>query len=207
MSAMKVGSEDKKKLMLASAFGVIAIASLIYTFAGGSSSDAPSAPPTTPVTASEPAPAAPAAGRAAPATAHITPSKLDPTLHPEGMLLTESLVYGGKGRNIFAPPGTVTETTKLAEIPKPAASARYVPPAPVNMGPPPPPPINLRYFGTATRKDGSRQAFLLGGEDVFVAGKGDIVSRRYKIGEVTGRDVEVTDLTNNNTQRLPLILQ
>jgi hypothetical protein len=201
MSAMKVGSEDKKKLIAASAFGVIAIASFIYNFAG-SSSDAPPAPPPAAVvtTANAPSPAALK-------TARVTPSKLDPTLHPEGMLLTESLLYGGKGRNIFAPPGTVTETAKLAEIPKPIAPARYVPPTPVNMGPPPPPPINLRYFGTATRGDGTRQAFLLQGEDVFVAGKGDIVSRRYKIGEVSARDVEVTDMTNNNTQRLPLILQ
>jgi hypothetical protein len=201
MSAMKVGSEDKKKLIAASAFGVIAVASFIYNFAGSSSSDTPSAPaPAAVTTASAPGPAAPA-------TARITPSKLDPTLHPEGMLLTESLVYSGKGRNIFAPPGTVTEPTKLAAIPKPIASPRYVPQTPVNTGPPPPPPINLRYFGTATRKDGTRQAFLLQGEDVFVAGKGDIVSRRYKIGDVTARDIEVTDLTNNNTQRLPLILQ
>jgi len=201
MSAMKVGSEDKKKLIMASAFGVIAIASFIYNFAGSSSSDTPSAPPPATVTTTS------APGPAAPATARITPSKLDPTLHPEGMLLTESLVYSGKGRNIFAPPGTVTESTKLAAIPKPIASPRYVPQTPVNTGPPPPPPINLRYFGTATRKDGTRQAFLLQGEDVFVAGKGDIVSRRYKIDEVTARDIEVTDMTNNNTQRLPLILQ
>lgn len=201
MSAMKVGSEDKKKLLAASAFGLIAIASFLYNFAGGSSSDAPSAPPPAAVTTtSAPSPAARA-------TARIMPSKLDPTLHPEGMLLTESLVYSGKGRNIFAPPGTVTESTKLAAIPRPIASPRFTQQAPVNTGPPPPPPINLRYFGTATRKDGSRKAFLLQGEDVFVAGKGDIVSRRYKIDDVTARDVEVTDLTNNNTQRLPLILQ
>lgn len=204
MSAMKAGTEDKKKLIAAGAFGVFAVAYLVYTFVGSGGSDAPSVPPpatavVTTTTASSPA---------ARPTAHITPSKLDPTLHPEGMLLAESLLYSGKGRNIFAPPGTqAAEPTKLAEIPKPIQTARYVPPPPVNTGPPPPPPINLRYFGTATRKDGTRQAFLLAGEDVFVAGKGDIVSRRYKIGEVSARDVEVTDMTNNNTQRLPLILQ
>lgn len=203
MSAMKVGNEDKKKLIAASAFGLIAVASLVYNFAGSGSSDTPSAPPPA-VTQTAPASTA---NPAAHATAHIPSSKLDPTLHPEGMLLTESLVYAGKGRNIFAPPGTPSAETKLASIPKPIASPRYVPQAPVNTGPPPPPPINLRYFGNATRKDGVRQAFLLQGEDVFIAGKGDIVSRRYKIGEVGAHDVEVTDLTNNNTQRLPLIMQ
>lgn len=203
MSAMKVGNEDKKKLIAASAFGLIAVASLVYNFAGSGSSDTPSAPSPA-VTQTAPASTA---NPATHATAHIPSSKLDPTLHPEGMLLTESLVYAGKGRNIFAPPGTPSAETKLASIPKPIASPRYVPQAPVNTGPPPPPPINLRYFGNATRKDGVRQAFLLQGEDVFIAGKGDIVSRRYKIGEVGAHDVEVTDLTNNNTQRLPLIMQ
>lgn len=206
MSAMKVGSEDKKKLIAAGIFGVFALGYLGYTFIGGSSSDAPSAPPPT-VTQTAPPVSTNAVSPAAQATARVTPSKLDPTLHPEGMLLTESLVYGGKGRNIFAPPGTPSAETKLASIPKPIATPRFVPQAPVNTGPPPPPPINLRYFGNATRKDGVRQAFLLQGEDVFIAGKGDIVSRRYKIGEVSAHDVEVTDLTNNNTQHLPLIMQ
>jgi hypothetical protein len=205
MSAMKVGGEDKKKLIAASAFGLIAVASFVYNFAGSGSSDAPSAPPPAVVQTAPPV-STNAVSPAAQATARITPSKLDPTLHPEGMLLTESLVYAGKGRNIFAPPGTPSETVQAA-IPKPIASPRFVPPTPVNTGPPPPPPINLRYFGNATRKDGVRQAFLLQGEDVFIAGKGDIVSRRYKIGEVSAHDVEVTDLTNNNTQRLPLIMQ
>ena len=206
MSAMKVGTEDKKKLITAGTFGVFAVAYLVYTFVGSSGSDAPSAPPPA-VVATAPAAPANTAGHAAPATAHITPSKLDPTLHPEGMLLTESLLYSGRGRNIFAAPGTQLVETKLAEIPKPIAPARYVPTTPVNMGPPPPPPINLRFFGIATRKDGSRQAFLLQGEDVFVAAAGDIVSRRYKIGEVTAHDVTVTDMTNSNTQHIPLILQ
>ncbi|MEZ2348336.1 hypothetical protein [Terriglobus sp. RCC_193] len=202
MSAMKVGSEDKKKLIAASAFGLIALLYLVYTFVGGSSDTASTAAVQTAPSASTNV-----ANPAAHVTARVTPSKLDPTLHPEGMLLTESLVYAGKGRNIFAPPGTPSGETKLAAIPKPIASPRFMPQTPVNTGPPPPPPINLRYFGNATRKDGVRQAFLLQGEDVFIAGKGDIVSRRYKIGEVSAHDVEVTDLTNNNTQHLPLIMQ
>jgi len=198
MCAMKAGTEDKKKLIAAGVFGVLALGYLMYTVFGGSSSDAPSAPPPAAVQT-----AAPVATTAARPTAHLTVSKLDPTLHPEGMLLAESVVYAGHGRNIFAPPGTEPEKP-LAVIPKPVASPRFVPPTPVNMGPPPPPPITLRYFGNAVRGNGPRQAFLLQGEDVFVAGKGDIVSRRYRIGEVTARDVEVTDLTNNNTQRIPI---
>lgn len=205
MSAIKVGTEDRKKLIAASVFGVFALGYLGYTFLGGDS--APSAPPAPPVVTTSAPVATGAVSPAAQATARITPSKLDPTLHPEGMLLTESLVYSGRGRNLFAAPGTVTETAKTIAIPKPTASPRYAPQVPVNMGPPPPPPINLRYFGTALQKDGARKAFLLQGDDVFVAGRGDIVSRRYRIGEVTARDVEVTDLTDNNTQHIPITQQ
>ncbi len=203
MSAMKVGTEDRKKLIVAGGFGLAAVVYLAYTFLGGGSSEPPSASPATVVTTSP----AISKNASAQATARITPSKLDPTLHPEGMLLTDSLVYSGKGRNIFAAPGTQAALAKVAAIPKPIASGRYVPPAAVKMGPRPPPPINLRYFGNAVLHDGSRQAFLLQGDDVFVAKKGDIVSRRYKIGDVTANDIEVTDLTNNNTQRIPITKQ
>jgi len=206
MSAMKAGTEDKKKLIAAAAFGVLALGYVGYTFlgSGGTSTPAPTAPP---VVTTDAAPAATnTVSPAAVATARIAPNKLDPTLHPESMLLTESLEYKGSGRNIFQP-GAPMEEKPAAAIPKPAASARYVPPAPVYTGPPPPPPIDLRFFGTATRHDGSRQAFLLHGEDVFVAKTGDVVSRRYKIGAISANSIEITDMTNNNTQRLPMSSQ
>lgn len=206
MSAMKVGTEDRNKLIAASVFGVLALGYLGYTFLGSSSSS-DSAPPAAPAATNSAPVATGTVSPAAQPTARIAPSKLDPTLHPEGMLLTESLVYSGRGRNIFAAPGTVTESARPVSIPKAIASPRFMPQAPVNTGPPPPPPISLRYFGTSVRKDGTRKAFLLQGDDVFVAGKGDIVSRRYRIGEVSARDVEVTDLTNNNTQRIPITQQ
>ncbi len=205
MSAMQVGTDDRKKLMFAVAFGVLAVGSLIYTLRdsfGGSDTPPPAAPV---VTTGRPV-ATTTVSPAATATARITPSKLDPALHPEGMLLTESLVYAGSGRNIFLA-GSAPAPAIAAVIPKPITTARYVAPTPVATGPLPPPPIDLRFFGTATRKDGTRQAFLLHGEDVFVAGTGDVVTRRYKIGAISATSVEVTDMTNNNMQRLPMSVQ
>ncbi len=75
----------------------------------------------------------------------------------------------------------------------------------VPTGPPPPPPIDLKFFGTATSKNGARQAFLLHGEDVFVASPGDVVQRRYRIVTVNANSIVVEDLTNNNRQTLPLL--
>jgi hypothetical protein len=93
-------------------------------------------------------------------------------------------------------------------IPKNAPPARPVataqPAVYVPQGPPPPPPINLKFFGTEMRSNGQRQAFLLQGEDVYLAAQGDIVARRYKIVSIGENHIEVEDLVNNNKQSLPL---
>lgn len=80
-----------------------------------------------------------------------------------------------------------------------------VAPVYVPTGPPPPPPIDLKFFGTASSKNGARQALLLHGEDVFVASAGDVVQRRYRIVSVAANSIVVEDLTNNNRQTLPLL--
>ena len=133
-----------------------------------------------------------------------TASQYDPTLKMQAMLVAESLVYSGTGRNIFSE----NSAPVLAALPKPITSVRTPEPqAPVYSGPPippPPPPIDLKFFGTATLADGTRQAFLLHGDDVFLAETGNIVQRRYKVGPIAANSVEVEDLTNNNKQSLPL---
>jgi hypothetical protein len=139
-----------------------------------------------------------------------TSSSLDPTLDQAAMLRTESLVYSGSGRNIFSS----SYTAELA-IPSATAHVRHHPTPPVYVPPttPPPPPtcppscppINLKFFGTATRSNGLRQAFLLSGEDVYLASVGDIVARKYKIISIGTSNIQVEDLQNKNTQTLPLV--
>ena len=132
---------------------------------------------------------------------------LDPTLDESAMLRTEHLVYSGSGRNIFslvsAPvqPKTVVETNKYPPRPLPPQPPQ--PPQPPPTCPPQCPPINLKFFGTFTRGN-VRQAYLLQGDDVFLASPGDIVARKYKIVSIAGNSIQVEDLTNNNTQTLPL---
>jgi hypothetical protein len=132
-----------------------------------------------------------------------TSAQLDPTLRMEAMLVTESLVYSGNGRNIFS------ANSAPVVIPAAIASARPKPgpppPPPPPPGPPPPPPIDLKFFGTATAPDGGRRAFLLHGEDVFLASDGDIVQRRYKVVSIGANSIVVEDLGNNNRQTLPLL--
>ena len=142
-------------------------------------------------------------GSAAKAAVTTSAAQLDPSLRMDSMLETEKLVYAGTGRNIFS------AESAPAALPAPVASARpKTPPPPAYMppvGPPPPPPIDLKFFGTATSGNGKRQAFLLHGQDVFLASDGDIVQRRYRVILVQANSILVEDMTNNNRQMLPLI--
>lgn len=193
---MKAGTENRKKLILASSLGVVALGAVLYTLAGGSSD----APAPTPV----PAPVAIARQTPSPAATRASFSASDPTLHPEGMELTERLVYTGNGRNIFAINAAAPARIFIPAAIAPARS--FVAPIAAAVDPGPPP-IDLRFFGTATHGNGSRQAFFLRGEDVFLAQEGDVVGRRYKVGAIAATSVEITDLTNDNRQRLPLAMQ
>jgi hypothetical protein len=196
---MKIGTEDKKKLTILAVVGTVGLACGFYIFNQLSVPDTPAAV-AAPVVAS-----APAVVRSKPQSvgSQAVLTQLDPTLKMGPMLVTEALVYSGGGRNIFSATSVpVAIPTAIAPArPKVVAAPVYVP-----TGPPPPPPIDLKFFGTATSKNGAaRQAFLLHGEDVFVASAGDVVQRRYKIISIAANSIVVEDMTNNNRQTLPLL--
>jgi hypothetical protein len=207
---MNLGIENKKKAITAGVLGGLALLFLIWQLSGFFSSSAPppAAPPViktlnptgTPAPATSPSPAP--AGKITEPIANSA-AQLDPTLRMEGMLEAESLVYGGSGRNIFstqsAPPPIPKVIAPARPTGPPPPPAPYVPPPP-----PPPPPIQLTFFGTVAAKNGTKRAFLVHGDDVFLAGPGDIVDRRYRIVNILPNGIAIEDLPNNNTQILPL---
>lgn len=205
---MKIGAEDKKKLVVAIGAGVLAIGAAVYLYSELATPGAAPSVATAPMVVNAPSTTGSSqTGGTGNRTAKNvgTAAALDPTLKMGPMLVTESLVYSGSGRNIFS------ANSVQAAIPKPIASVRpkaiaaqYVPPAPT--GPSGPPPIDLKFFGTATSANGNRQAFLLRGEDVFIASPGDIVQRRYRVIAVRANSIEVEDMANSNTQTLPLLV-
>jgi hypothetical protein len=62
----------------------------------------------------------------------------------------------------------------------------------------------LKFFGFANKPGETKKVFLSQGEDVFIAGEGDIIDRRYKILRITPVSVEVEDVLTNNRQSIPL---
>lgn len=202
---MKTGFENKRNVVILTilVLGMIWPAvHFVQSIFGGSPSPAP-----VPATSSQNGPSTPEnAGPQTAATdanghaAKKLPSleKLDPTLHPEVMAGAESLEYSGKGRNIFS------TTSAPVVIPKAIAAVRPQPVVPQPPpGPPPPPPIDLKFFGYSAN-NGAKKAFLLHGDDVFIATEGDVVDHHYKVVKISPLSIQVTDLLYNNTQTLPL---
>jgi hypothetical protein len=132
-----------------------------------------------------------------------TSSSLDPTLDESAMLRTEGLVYAGTGRNIFSMTSVAAAVALPKVVPNPRPGPVVQQPV-VQQGPPPLPPINLKFFGTEQRSNAPLQAFLSHGDDIYLASQGDIVARIYKILKITERNIQVEDLSNQNTQTLPL---
>ncbi len=219
---MKTGAENRKKTILLGVLGGAAFCGIVYNLygvLGGGSSTPP--PAVAPLTSAPAPPRNPAASTAAARNGNgigamagvdaqklaSTSAGLDPTLDQAAMLRTEGLVYAGSGRNIFSATYTPAVMAMPTHVPAARPTPRTPAPPPVPQGPPPPPPIPLKFFGTAQRGRGVKQAFLLSGDDVYLATAGDIVAKRYKVDQILPYGVQVTDLLNNNTQTLPLLQQ
>jgi hypothetical protein len=150
-----------------------------------------------PAAAPEAAPASP------PPTARRIPARvtrgqaaaqsLDPTVRLSLLASVEGVQYKGTGRNIFH------GREEAVAIPKPVAPAFKGP-----TGPPQPAPINLKFYGFASKPGGTKKVFLSQGEDIFIAAEGDIINRRYHILHIGVNSVEVEDVLDKRRQVIPL---
>ena len=194
---MKLGTENRKQLIALAVLGGILVLWWAYQFWPSSADTAASsAQSAAPAPAPKPATRRTASGRVVP----VVEPRLDPTLDLNLLAQSEDIKYGGNGRNIFV-------AGSLPVIPRPAHNGTKgdvqasisLPPQP-----PPPPPINLKFFGFANKPGEAKRIFLVQGEDVFIAGEGEIVDRRYKVIRISNTSVEMEDVLNNNRQSIPL---
>lgn len=143
-------------------------------------------------------------------------SKVDPTLDLARLAKVRNSRMSGGGRSLFDFSSAPVETAAAA-IPKvdpirpelraglTTGPTKPQPPAPPPP-PPPPPSIPLKFYGyTNSQRPGPKRAFFLEGEDIYVAGEGDVIKNRYKIIRIGVNSAVVEDTQFKNQQTLPLV--
>jgi hypothetical protein len=201
---VQLGLDNKKKVTWAVVFGVVAVLTVAYEFipmlAG------PSTPPTSSAEAAGPAAIRVSTHAGAKNLKKTQAEALDPTLRLDLLASSEQTQYEGTGRNIFVSQAEAV----VIPIPKGNGTAGgpqkeevadvYHPPGPIAA-----PPIPLKFYGFANQPGEPRKVFLEEGEDVWVAGEGEIVNRRYKVIRIMPTSVQIQDVVNSGpAQSIPL---
>ncbi len=186
---MKLGAENRNQLIALAVLGVVALGLLGRAFWPSPAAPAPVAP-----VASTPARVNVRRTTSGKVVKIVEP-RLDPTLDLTLLSQSEQAKYEGRGRNIF-----VAGSEPLPTPIKPGVTDTTPQVAVVQ----PPPPINLKFFGFANQPGEAKKIFLSQGEDIFIAGEGDIVDRRYRVLHISPAAVDIEDVLNNNRQSIPL---
>lgn len=201
---MQLGFDNKRKVVWAAVFGVVAVLAFAYEVLPlftGSTTQASSTPVAAPIKPASRPQSRPVGKNAKKPKAE----NLDPTLRLDLLALSEKTPYEGNGRNIFIShaediPQPIRNGTASGKKPDEEPGSIYkIPPTPSA------PPIPLKFYGFASSPGEPKRIFLKNGEDVFVAGEGDIVDRRYKVVRITNTTVEIQDLVSSGPpQTIPL---
>lgn len=204
---MKLGTENRKQLIVAAVLGVVLLVVLVYEFMPSSSTIASTAP-SDPTLQPGLAPVGARTGahhiqKAAAAKKESPQQSLDPTLHLDQLAASEHIKYEGTGRNIFVAQAADVVIPKVigkANTDNTGPGAIYQPPTLAQS-----PPIPLKFFGFASQPGEPKRIFLSKGEDVFIAGEGEIVDRRYKVVRISPTAVEIQDVVGSGPpQSIPL---
>jgi hypothetical protein len=229
---MQLGADRKKLTWL---LGLLVLAVILYFYnrePGGSSTPAhPVAAQTAPGVAGQATPIRPvsrstvrvtqsgisrgsAAGQINLKPKPINPQSVDPTLHLSALAKLQEVKIEGASRSLFevlaAPPAALVATKEpdKIRIEKPFIGPKPAPPPAPDPETPHAPKIPLKFYGfvNPARPDVKR-AFFLDGDDIVIAGEGDMVKKRYKIVRIGVNSAVVEDTTfkgDNTQQTLPL---
>jgi hypothetical protein len=144
----------------------------------------------------------------------IDPLTIDPTLRTDLLAKVQEIKPEGGTRNLFqfgaaapkeelkGPEPKIAVVAKMFDYPRPLP-----PPPPKAADPPPPPepPIDLKYYGLATKTiDGKKTAFFLDGDNTIFAPEGAIVKKKYKVVRIGATSVLMENTENKKQQTLQL---
>lgn len=141
------------------------------------------------------------------------PATIDPTLRLDLLASLQKVEPPESMRNIFqygaAPP---PPSAKPIDLPKNLAKIpiNHAPPPPPGPPPPPPvptaPPMTFKYYGyKVSKEDGRKEAFLLDGEEIIIAGENDSVKLgRYKVVRIGVNSITIEDTQFKSQQTLQL---
>jgi hypothetical protein len=140
-------------------------------------------------------------------------SRIDPTLKLELLAKVQQVPMEGGTRSLFefsqppAPPPPPVKPIKPGPVTAEAKPPETPPAPPAEPPKPAAPAIPLKFYGYVNnaRGGGTRRAFFLDGDDIFVAGENDLIRNRYKIVRIGVNSAVVEDTTTKNQQTLPLV--
>jgi hypothetical protein len=143
----------------------------------------------------------------------VDPLTIDPTLRLDLLAKVQEVKSEGGARNLFqfgaAPPKELPKGPEpiIAVAAKKFDFPRPDPPPPPKVEPvvPPEPPIDVKYYGLATKQiDGKKTAFFLDGENIILAPEGGLVKKKYRVIRIGVSSVLMENVDNKKQQSLPL---
>jgi hypothetical protein len=206
---VKLGIENRKELIVAAGLGVVLAVVLVYEFMPSSSTIASTTTGTVSPLQAEPSANTPrggshrGSGSASEKKQNAQPN-LDPMLHLDQLASSEQIKYEGTGRNIFV---AQAEDVVIPRAIGNGTTDKNKPDDKIWTPPPtaPAPPIPLKFFGFASHPGEPKRIFLSKGDDVFIAGEGEIVDRRYKVVRISPTSVDIQDVVGSGPpQSIPL---
>nr|HEV7955508.1 hypothetical protein [Candidatus Acidoferrales bacterium] len=126
----------------------------------------------------------------------------NPSLQIDKLEALRHVEYTGSHRNIFS-------ETPPPHIPTPEEVKRAAANAPPVMPPPPPPPppvqVDVKFYGYIDDpRTGARRAFFTNGEDIFIAGIGDMLENRLRVTKIGNDTVELMEVSSSRRTTIPI---
>jgi hypothetical protein len=145
----------------------------------------------------------------------VDPATVDPTLRLDLLAKVQNVEPEEATRNLFqyGTPVAANATAPKAVLPTNVPKINVTQPKPTGPPPPPGPPpdpiapkMTFKYYGYKVSKlSGRKQAFLLDGEDIIIAGEDEVMkSARYKVLRIGTNSITIEDTQFKSSQTIPL---